>query len=85
MSSAISQSSCYPADSRGVTPHPFWVMDPFGSLMKAIELLLWKRYKSKNMPTLEYNFREFMGQQRSSESPVLGGVVRSARGRSREK
>lgn len=29
----------YPPDCRGVTPGPFQFMDPFGSLMKAIELL----------------------------------------------
>ena len=31
----------------------FGSWDPFGSLMKAIEILLWKRYRSTNMRTLK--------------------------------
>lgn len=36
------------------------------------------------MPTLEYNCREFMEQQRPSESPSLGGRARLANRRNRD-
>lgn len=64
MSSVITQSSCYPPDPREGLLTFFWVMDPFGNLMKTIEPLLWKRHKSKNMSTLKSNCRQSMGAQR---------------------
>lgn len=66
MSSAIFQSSCYSPDSGGGISKLFGAMDPFGNSKRVIEFLRWKMYKSKNMPTLEYNCREFMGQWKPS-------------------